>query len=539
MAQSVENLQKMLSNFKEDYGIDLFTKEGQLLLKNELYRRDVVLFINDLVHIEDKDSAGIVIKFKLWPEQEKALRKMDEERFIVFLKARQLGISWLSLSFITHQAVYKGGFSATIITQTENNSKEMIRRIDFILRHLPKWLIYDNKARDKEEQKKQNITGMYFETSKQEIIIFRPNGEPSRITGATSSAAAAHGFTDNIVMMDEWAMHPEADEIWDAAFPTINRPTGGKVIGISTGRRGTLFEQIWNDADWEYGGERGAGRNMFKGIFLPWHVDPRRTREWYEQTKRNLPNYRSQYPATPSDAFSAGSGAAFPEWDPTIHVPYGKEWYPPGNWRIVLAYDGGYNHAAAMWFAISPDGWVVAFREYYPSYLTDPEQAADMKSLSRDPDGVPEQVDYMVADTSCWSKNQGTGESTIEIFEKYGLRPWRQADKDRIMGWKRLHEWLTPLKDEDGNYILDREGRPMVRLRFTAACSNFIRIIPGIRAHKNKPDDIEDGQEDHLLDCCRYFVMSRPRPRMSEKEKEAMEEARRRRIMPRSKITGY
>jgi len=79
----------------------------------------------------------------------------------------------------------------------------------------------------------------------------------------------------------------------------------------------------------------------------------------------------------------------------------------------------------------------------------------------------------------------------------------------------------------------------MVRLRFTAACSNFIRIIAGIRAHKNKPDDIEDGQEDHLLDCCRYFVMSRPRPRMSEKEKEAMEEARRRRIMPRSKTTGY
>ena len=85
MAQSVDNLQKMLSSFKEDYGIALFTKEGQLLLKNELYRRDVVLFINALVHIEDKDSAGIVIKFKLWPEQEKALRKMDEERFVVFL----------------------------------------------------------------------------------------------------------------------------------------------------------------------------------------------------------------------------------------------------------------------------------------------------------------------------------------------------------------------------------------------------------------------------------------------------------------------
>jgi hypothetical protein len=536
---SLADFQEKIESFKEKYGIDIMSKEGRLLLKNELYRRDTVLFINDLVMIEDKDQPGIVIDFKLWPEQEDALRKMENNRFIIFLKARQLGISWLSLSFITKQAIYNEGFTATILTQTENNSKEMIRRIDFVLRHLPDWLIYDNKAEGRDKQKEENITGLYFETSKQEIIIYRESGESSRIRGATSSAAAAHGFTDNVVLLDEWARHQEAEEIWDAAYPTINRPTGGKVIGISTGIRGTFFEEMWENAHWEYGPEKGAGTNMFTGIFLPWYIDPRRDRKWYEYTKANMRNFKSQYPSTPSEAFSVGSGAAFPEWDATIHVPYGKDWYPPASWRVVFAYDGGWKQAAGIWFAISPDGWVIAYREYYPSYLTDPEQAIDIKTMSKDADGAPEQIDYMVADTSCWAKNLDSGKSTIEIMEEYGNRPWRQADKDRIMGWKRLHEWLTPLKDENGEIITDKDGKPLAKLRFTASCGNFIRIISGIREHLHKPDDIADGQEDHLLDCCRYFVMSRPRPKLSDDEKKQIANARQRRINPRSRVTGY
>jgi len=536
---SLADFQEKRESFKEKYGIDIMTGEGQLLLKKELYKRDIVKFINELVMIEDKDMPGIVIDFKLWPEQVEALKTMDEERFTIFLKSRQLGISWLALSYITHGGVFEEGFTATIITQTEKNSKEMIRRIDFILRHLPNWLIYDNKAKDRDKQREENITGICFETSKEEILIKREKGEPSRITGATSSAASAHGFTDNVVILDEWARHPEAEDIWDAAFPTINRPTGGKVIGISTGIRNTFFEEMWQDGNWEYGAEKGSGKNMFAGIFLPWSVDPRRDREWYERTKANMKNFKSQYPSTPSEAFSIGSGAAFPEWDASIHVPYGKEWYPPTSWRVVFGYDGGYNRAAGIWFAISPDGWAIGFREYYPAYITDPEQAADIKGMSKDSDGAPEQIDYMVGDTSCWAKNQDSGLSTIEIMEDYGNRPWRQADKDRIMGWKRLHEWLTPIKDENGKIVNDKDGKPLAKLRFTASCGNFIRLISGLREHPNKPDDIDSGQEDHLVDVARYFVMSRPKPKLSDKQKKRIAEARRRRINPRSSVTGY
>src|SRR5690554_6901246 len=104
---SLADFQEKREAFKEKYGIDIMTGEGQLLLKKELYKRDIVKFINELVMIEDKDMPGIVIDFKLWPEQVEALKTMDEERFTIFLKSRQLGISWLALSYITHGGVFE------------------------------------------------------------------------------------------------------------------------------------------------------------------------------------------------------------------------------------------------------------------------------------------------------------------------------------------------------------------------------------------------------------------------------------------------
>jgi hypothetical protein len=527
---TAQKLQKKRDRIKEQYGIDIMTKEGRLLLKKALYKKDKKKFINDLVKIEDRDKPGVVIDFVLWDEQEDVLELMANERRLIILKARQLGLSWEALAYSSHELLFNPGFSVNTISQTEGDSKELVRRIGFILRHLPNWLIVNEKAEP--EDKEENITGITYKQQTLRIEIHFPDGEPSVFKGFTSSPGAARSFTANIIILDEWAFHPMAEEIWDAAYPTINRPTGGKVIGISTGERGTFFENMWNDAK--------AGRNSFTPIFLSWDVDPRRTQEWYEQTKLDMPHtFKKEYPAEPSEAFSAGSGAFFPEWNARIHVPYEKSWYPPHNWRIVLAYDGGYNQAAAIWFAISNDGWAVAYREYYPSHTTDPEQMEDIRMLSKDPDGVPEHIDYIIADTSCWAKNKDTGKSTVEIGEDKGLRPWRQADKDRIMGWRRLHEWLTPIKDEENNYIKDRYGDILVKLRFTKSCSNFIRLIPGMKENENKPDDLASGLEDHVFDATRYFVMSRPRAKRSEADKKRSRRERRRRTKPRSSVTGY
>jgi hypothetical protein len=533
MAQLSEQLKKQF----EELGFDPTKRSDRLYLKNKVYEGNMKKFINDLIKIEDKDKPGTVIDFKLWDAQERALEKIDNNRFTITAKSRQLGLTWLALSYIMHLILFFEGKSATGISETERDGKELCRRMDFILRHLPNWLVVE---KGKEKDMKENTTGITYEYNVLSIEIHHPNGENSVFSALPSKPSAARSFTDNIVLLDEWAYHPRAEQIWTAAYPTINRPGGGKVIGISTGEQGTFFEEIWNNAEWEYGAEAGNDSNLFTGIFLPWDAHPDRDKQWHEDTKKQLPNtHRSQYPSTPSEAFTTGKGAFFTEFERDIHIPYGKEWYPPGNWRIVGAYDGGYNRACFKWYAISNDGWIICYREYYPQKTIDPIQAEDIRQLSRDRDGVPEQIDYIVADTSCWAKNQDTGKTTVEIMEEHGLRPWRQADKDRIMGWNRLHEFLAPVKDEQGNIIKDRYGNLLAKLRYTESCSNTLRLFPGMKSDENTPDDLAPGQEDHVFDTDRYFVQSRPRPRVSKKNRVKQKANRKRKKKPRSKVTGY
>ncbi|MFW5981382.1 MAG: terminase large subunit domain-containing protein [bacterium] len=532
-------MDKDIKKTLDDLGLDLRKEKDRKYFQFFRFKYNKHGFIERYVNIEDKDKKEVVIPFKLWEAQKELLDLFINEDRVVTLKARQLGITWLALADTAHDLLYNPGFAANTISQTEGDVKELVRRMGFIFKYMPNWLIVDKKA--EKEEKNENITGLVYEQHKLKLIVHHPGKkEPAVFKGFTSSPGAARSFTANKVIMDEWAFHPFAEDIWEAAYPTINRATGGKVIGISTADKGTLHEDIWQNATWEFKGEKGNGSNSFVGMFIPWYAHPGRDQEWYDKTAADIPNsVKKEYPASPAEAFSAGAGAMFHEWQPNIHIPYGQGWYPPGNWRIILAYDGGYNRAAAGWFAISPDGWSIMYREYYPAHKIDPEQMEDIRMLSRDPDGVPEQIDYIVADTSCWAKNKDTGKTTVEIGEDKGLRPWRQADKDRIMGWRRVHEFLTPLKDEEKNYILDRNGDPLAKLRFTQSCSNTIRIFPGLKVHPQKPDDLDNGQEDHLHDMIRYYCQSRPKPNINQKTRKEIEKARKRRIKPISSSTGY
>lgn len=142
MSHLSSELQQRREQFKEQYGVDIGTREGQLLVKKENYRRDKKKFINDLVKIEDKDTLGVVIDFKLWSEQKEVLDLINEENRIVILKARQLGLTWEVLADTVHELIYKEGYSANSISQTEDpDVKELIRRVGFILKYLPNWLI--------------------------------------------------------------------------------------------------------------------------------------------------------------------------------------------------------------------------------------------------------------------------------------------------------------------------------------------------------------------------------------------------------------
>lgn len=494
--------------------------EQRVQARLELARRSCQRFITRYVKIEDRDAPDLAVPFEMWPDQLKALSVFLNERLVVVLKARQLGLSWLALAYAVWQLVFIAGFSVVALSRREEDSKELVRRVAFILRHLPPWMVRHDK------DVPAGYGGPVWDSTALTVTITHPGKEPAVFRAFPASADSGRSFTASLVILDEWAFHQWADDIWSAAYPTINRPTGGQVLGISTGKVGTLFEETWDGAM--------AGENGFAPVFLAWNADPRRTREWYEATKAALPKtYRAEYPATPEEAFTVGEGAAFPEWDKTIHAPHDADWYPPDGWKLVRGYDGGWTRACCKWYAIDPDGRAVCYREYYPSQIHDDVQAAEIVRLSKDPDGISEQISYTVADGSCWNKQPG-GLSTAETFAKAGIH-MRKADKDRENGAKRVHMWLKPFEDPKG----DDEDDLTATLTFTAACKNTIRTYPGLPADKHKPDDVDTDAEDHPYDVDRYFVMSRPVPKPDEKEQRRRARKRRRASQPRSSITGY
>ena len=133
-------------------------------------------------------------------------------------------------------------------------------------------------------------TGPTWESTALSITINHAEGEPSVFLSMASSPDAGRSFTANLILLDEWAFQQWAEEIWTSAYPIINRPTGGQVIGLSTSKRNTLFEEIWEKAT--------KGENNFARIFLAWDTDragPRVVRA----DQRDLPNsYMAEYPST-------------------------------------------------------------------------------------------------------------------------------------------------------------------------------------------------------------------------------------------------
>jgi hypothetical protein len=279
-------------------------------------QRDLKHYIQEHVRIEDKDLAGteggIVSKFTLWPLQMQALDTILSNRFSIILKARQLGLTWLALAYISHGLLFKPGFTASGISRTEEEAQELVRRMTFILRNMPAWITarYNEVVPD--------YLWPTWDGNKQELLIFHKDPitkqplETSRFRAATSSPNSARSFTDNVVLLDEWAFQDYAGEIWQAALPTVNRPTGGQVVGISTAKRGTLFEAIWDAAT--------KKEIPFKTVFLPWWADPRRTPEWMEGTRKLLElkrlkgeqvSYHAEYPETPEEAFMFSENTVF------------------------------------------------------------------------------------------------------------------------------------------------------------------------------------------------------------------------------------
>jgi hypothetical protein len=80
------------------------------------------------------------VKFALWPAQAETLAAMASSRKLVILKARQLGITWLSLSYALWLMLFQSPATILLFSLREEESKELLWRLRGMYDRLPQHL---------------------------------------------------------------------------------------------------------------------------------------------------------------------------------------------------------------------------------------------------------------------------------------------------------------------------------------------------------------------------------------------------------------
>lgn len=455
-------------------------ERDQLVQKlEEVLKDDPIKYVEEFVHIEDKDSADIIIPFKMWDAQKEALQSIHDHRLNIILKARQLGITWLSLAYASFVLRFHKGSTVVAMSRTEEEAKELVRRLTVIIGNMPSLI------------RQSNYPCTYESNALTVTLNF--GDKQSVFKAFPASVGASRSFTANLVLLDEWAFQQYAREIWTAAYPTINRPTGGKVIGLSTIKRGTLFEEIW------------TGDNNFNKIFLSWQSDPRRTKEWYAETRKALGDagLLAEYPATAEEALTIVGGAFFPEVMAHTHL---IEYMPQIQYRYYASIDYGLDALAGLFYAVDTQGNTIVYKEVYQSGLIVSEAAEKMIEAIGD-----KEITACYAPPDLWNRNRDTGRSTAEIFALSGL-PLVQTSNNREQGWLDVKEWLKPIPTKDEQ---TGEESEVPRLRILrGACPNLYRCLIQIQRDEKKPNDCASDPHEltHLPDSLRAFCAGRPAP---------------------------
>jgi hypothetical protein len=263
----------------------------------EQCRADAGYFIDTYGVIDDSQGIGIddgsgTTPFKLWDDQRQVLKDIHENRRVIILKSRQLGISWTVIGYIWWLIKWHDGQIALLLSLTEDDAKELIRRIGVLEARLPQWL--------------RDVSPLAKPPNAASIVY--ANG--SRVTSRAATPTAGSGQAASIVLMDEAAKMQWARPLFTSIKPTVEAGRA-KLILLSTAYgTGNLFHDVWTMAI--------AGTNKFKAIFLPWWSRPGRDQAWYDERVAEAVDpseVKQEHPSNPTESFLVSGRMRFvPEW---------------------------------------------------------------------------------------------------------------------------------------------------------------------------------------------------------------------------------
>lgn len=272
-----------------------FTADELKQLSNQLengdsLQRDLLIcgldpeyFIRHFVKIYDADTQDW-IHFGLWVEQVDVLNALQLHQFVIVLKARQLGLTWLALSYALWLMLFRP--IAVVLIFSKRDDEAM-------------YLLSDERLRGMYERLPSHLKAQSFDVSNKHQLKLS-NGS----TAYAFPTTGGDSYTATFVICDEADLLPNLNKVLRSMKPTID--AGGKLMLLSRvdkTRPESPFKKIYRAAI--------AKTNGWFGIFLPWSIRPERDAAWYERMRRDalertgsLDDLYEQYPSTPEEALS-------------------------------------------------------------------------------------------------------------------------------------------------------------------------------------------------------------------------------------------
>jgi len=220
--------------------------------------RDPVYFTNNYAKITHPMRGQLL--FKTYDFQTQLLREFDDHRFNVILKARQLGISTVTASYVAWLMLFHKEKNVLIIATKLSTAVNLVKKVKNIIKNLPEWLVTAKIEIDNRQS---------FELA---------NG--SQIKASSTSGDAGRSEALSLLVVDEAAHVEGLDELWMGLYPTLS--TGGRCIALSTPNGvGNWFHKTYTEAE--------NKNNDFFPTKLTWDRHPDRDSEWFKKETRNMP----------------------------------------------------------------------------------------------------------------------------------------------------------------------------------------------------------------------------------------------------------
>ena len=140
------------------------------------------------------------VPFHLYEFQDKTLKMFVEDKHLIILKSRQLGLSTLSAGYSLWLMTFHTDKNILVIATKQETAKNLVTKVRVMHKELPSWLksncVEDNKLSLKYE-----------------------NG--SQIKAVSSNTDSARSEALSLLLIDEAAFIDKVDEIWTSAQQTL------------------------------------------------------------------------------------------------------------------------------------------------------------------------------------------------------------------------------------------------------------------------------------------------------------------------------